>query len=185
MIFNKHSDLEGLHAFLSASKYHWVNYTPEQLRASYSNYRATEKGTELHAFAKECIRLGVKLQASKKTLNQYVNDAIGFKMRPEQILYYSPNCFGTADAICFRRKTLRIHDLKTGSTRASMKQLLVYAGLFCLEYKVDPEDITTVLRIYQNDEFTEYIPEPEEVRFYMRRIIESDEIITKIILEGA
>ena len=26
MIFNKHSALEGQHAFLGASKYHWINY---------------------------------------------------------------------------------------------------------------------------------------------------------------
>ena len=26
MIFNNHSNLEGQHAFLGASKYHWINY---------------------------------------------------------------------------------------------------------------------------------------------------------------
>ena len=29
----------------------------------------------------------------------YVNDGVGFKLTPEQILYYSPYCYGTADAI--------------------------------------------------------------------------------------
>ena len=69
MVFNKHSDLEGSHAFLSASKYHWINYDEEKLAQSYLNFLATQKGTELHEFAAQCIRLGIKLPKSKKTLN--------------------------------------------------------------------------------------------------------------------
>jgi hypothetical protein len=99
MNFNKHSNLEGQHAFLGASKYHWINYSEEKVAESYSNFLATLKGTQLHEFAAQCIRLGQKLPSTKKTLNMYVNDAIGFKMTPEQPLFYSPNCFGTADSI--------------------------------------------------------------------------------------
>ena len=116
MNFNSHSNLIGAHAFLGASKYSWINYTTDKLVESYSNALAAQKGTELHDFAATCIKLGQKLPKSQKTLNMYVNDAIGFKMSPEQVLYYSDNCFGTTDAISFRNGLLRIHDLKTGIT---------------------------------------------------------------------
>lgn len=92
MNFNKHSTLEGQHAFLGASKYHWINYTDEKLAETYSKFLAVQRGTVLHEFAAQCIRLGQKLPKSTKTLNMYVNDAIGFRMIPEQILYYSENC---------------------------------------------------------------------------------------------
>lgn len=108
MNFNKHSNLEGQHAFLGASKYHWINYSEEKVADAYAKFLATQRGTMLHAFAAQCILLGQKLPKSQKTLNMYVNDAIGYKMTPEQILYYSPNCFGTADAISFRNNMLRI-----------------------------------------------------------------------------
>ena len=93
MTFNDHSRLRGQHAFLSASKYSWINYDPDKLAVVYTNFMATQKGTELHEFAAKCIELGQKLPRSKKTLNNYVNDAIGFRMTPEQVLYYSDNCF--------------------------------------------------------------------------------------------
>ena len=136
MNFNNHSNLEGQHAFLGASKYHWINYGEDKVAEAYRNFLATQKGTMLHAFAAQCITLGQKLPKSQKTLNMYVNDAIGFKMTSEQILYYSDNCFGTADAILFRNNFLRIHDLKTGKIPAHMEQLEIYAALFCLEYRV-------------------------------------------------
>ena len=134
MNFNKHSHLEGQHAFLSASKYHWTGYDVEKLTDSYLKYLATQRGVELHDFACQCIRLGIRLPRRSETLNLYVNDAIGYKMTPEQVLYYSYNSFGTADAISFRNKMLRIHDLKTGVSPTSMRQLEIYAALFCLEY---------------------------------------------------
>ena len=85
MNFNRHSNLEGQHAFLGASKYHWINYTDDKIADSYVRFLATQKGTVLHAFAAQCILLGQKLPKSQKTLNMYVNDAIGYKMTPEQI----------------------------------------------------------------------------------------------------
>lgn len=114
MNFNNHSNLEGQHAFLGASKYHWINYSEDKVADAYSKFLATQKGTVLHAFAAQCISLGQKLPKSQKTLNMYVNDAIGYKMTPEQTLFYSENCFGTADSISYRSGLLRIHDLKTG-----------------------------------------------------------------------
>lgn len=180
MIFNKHSNLEGQHAFLGASKYHWINYDETKLAASYSNFLATQKGTILHDFAAQCIRLGQKLPKSQKTLNMYINDAIGFKMIPEQILYYSDNCFGTADSIIFRGNLLRIHDLKTGVTPAHMEQLEIYAALFCLEYKVKPSDIDIELRLYQSDDILIHNPTGEEIVPIMDKIIIFDKIIDKV-----
>lgn len=43
MIFNKHSALEGQHAFLGASKYHWINYDESKVAESYSKFLATQK----------------------------------------------------------------------------------------------------------------------------------------------
>ena len=180
MEFNKHKNLEGCHAFLGASKYHWINYDPEKVAASYRNYLATLKGTELHDFAARCIKLGQKLPKSKKTLNMYVNDAIGYRMTPEQVLYYSDNCFGTADSISFKDGLLRIHDLKTGVTPAHIEQLEIYAALFCLEYKIKPADIDIELRIYQSDDIMIFNPTVEDIVPIMDKIITSDKIISKI-----
>ena len=180
MNFNKHSNLEGQHAFLGASKYHWINYSEDKVAESYSRFLATQKGTQLHEFAAQCIRLGQKLPKSKKTLNAYVNDAIGFKMIPEQILFYSDNCFGTADAIAFRGDELRIHDLKTGVIPAHMEQLEVYAPLFFLEYKVKPADIPMELRLYQSDDILVANPTVEDIAPIMDKIITFDKIINKI-----
>lgn len=177
MRFNDHSELTGLHAFLSASQYHWVNYDPDKLALRFKTYLAAQKGTELHEHAKRCIQLGTKLARSKKTLNRYVNDAIGFRMIPEQVLFYSPNCFGTADAISFRDNLLRIHDLKTGVTAVSMKQLEVYTALFCLEYEICPGTIDVELRIYKDDDVIVYIPETDEIARIMDQIISFDKII--------
>ena len=180
MEFNKHKNLEGCHAFLGASKYHWINYDASKVAASYRSYLATLKGTELHDFAARCINLGQKLPKSKKTLNMYVNDAIGYRMTPEQVLYYSDNCFGTADSISFKDNLLRIHDLKTGVTPAHMEQLEIYAALFCLEYKVKPADIDIELRIYQSDDIMVFNPTVEDIVPIMDKIITADKIISKI-----
>lgn len=183
MIFAKHSDLKGQHAFLGASKYHWINYDETKVAESYSNFLAKEKGTKLHDFAATCIELGQKLPRSKKTLNMYVNDAIGFRMIPEQILYYSPNCFGTADAISFQNNFLRIHDLKTGAIPAHMEQLLIYAALFCLEYRIKPSGIDMELRIYQSDDILIHNPCADEIDPIMDKIIAFDKVIKKIRTE--
>ena len=184
MDFNKHFDLAGKHAFLSASKYHWVNYDDEKLDRVFVAAMAAQRGTELHTFAHDAIRLGVKLPRSQKTLNLYVNDAIGFRMKSEQVLYYSPNCFGTADAISFRANLLRIHDLKAGITPTSVHQLEIYAALFCLEYRIKPFDIVMELRIYQNDEVQIYEGDPDVVTHIMDRIVTFDKRIAQLRLEA-
>ena len=180
MRFNQHSDLQGKHAFLSPSNYHWVNYSDEQLETRYFAMTAAQRGTDLHALAHEAIRLNIKLGRGNKAMAAYVNDAIAYKMTPEQSLYYSSNCFGTADAISFRRGKLRIHDLKTGITKVSMKQLEVYAAIFCLEYMVDPSTIEIELRIYQRDNVDVFIPTPEQISELMALIEYFDETIEKI-----
>lgn len=180
MNFKEHSNLEGQHAFLSASKYHWVNYDLEKIENAFKKYMATQRGTRLHEFAKEAIELGIKMPRTSKTINMYINDAIGFKMKTEQVLYYSDNCFGTADTISFKSNFLRIHDLKTGESTTSMKQLEVYTSLFCLEYNVKPENIHIELRIYQNDQVVIHEPEIEEIRRIMDKIIEFDKYIEKL-----
>lgn len=184
MNFNRHWELKGKHAFLSASQYHWLNYDSDKLISVYQNWKAKERGTRLHEFACEAIELGVKLSNSKRTLNRYVNDAIGFGMTPELILYYSDNCFGTADTIRYDGHELRIHDLKNGKTKASFSQLEIYAALFCLEYDVNPNDIDIVLRIYQSDEVFEENPEPEAIVSIMDTIINFDRIIDSLRREG-
>lgn len=180
MIFNKHSNLEGQHAFLGASKYHWINYDSDKVAESYSKFLATQRGTKLHEFAATCIELGQKLPRSNKTLNMYVNDAIGYKMTPEQVLYFSDNCFGTADAISFRNNLLRIHDLKTGVIPAHIEQLEVYAALFCLEYKTKPASIDMELRLYQSDDILILNPTDEDIEPIMEKIISFDKIINEI-----
>lgn len=180
MNFNKHFDLVGKHAFLSASSNAWTNYEDEKLDAVYRTSVAARRGSELHDFAAEAIRLGIKLPRSAKTLNLYVNDALGYRMTPEQVLHYSDNAFGTADAISFRNNMLRIHDLKTGVNPTSMRQLEVYAALFCLEYRFQVATINIELRIYQNDEVKVYIPDPTDVINIQDKIISFDKRIQAI-----
>lgn len=180
MNFVRHSNLEGQHAFLGASKYHWINYDEEKIAEAYTNFLAKQRGTVLHEFAAQCITLGQKLPRSPKTLNMYVNDAIGYKMTPEVVLFYSENCFGTADAISFRDGKLRIHDLKTGVSPTHMEQLIIYAALFCLEYRQNPHEIEVELRIYQNDDIDICHPEPEVIMDIIDKIIAADKIIQQI-----
>lgn len=174
MNFNQHSGLEGKHAFLSPSNYHWLNYNDQKLEARFHAFRAARRGTDLHKLAHEAIRLGVKFSKSNQSLSTYVNDGIGFKMNCEQGLFYSDNCFGTADTISFRRNKLRIHDLKTGLTPSNIHQLEVYAALFCLEYGVDPFTIEIEMRIYQREEIKMYDAVPEEIIVIMETIVEFD-----------
>lgn len=180
MNFNNHSKFVGQHAILGASKYHWINYSDDKLTEIFRNMQAAARGTELHDFAERCISLGQKLPKSHATLNMYVNDAIGFRMTPEQVLYYSDNCFGTADAISFNKNFLRIHDLKTGTTPAHMEQLLVYTALFCLEYGQKPGNIGAELRIYQNDDIQIYEPAADDILPIMDKIRSFDKLINRL-----
>lgn len=178
MKFYKHSGLNGKHAVLSPSTYHWVNYSESKFLDRLATMAATKEGTRIHAFAAEAISLRTPLADSDFYLNNYVNTAISEDMTPEQILFYSQNAFGTADAISFRDNTLTIHDLKTGVSKVSMTQLHIYAALFCLEYEVDPEDIEIVCRIFQNGlDVQEDYPEYSEIRRIMTKIVAFDKLI--------
>lgn len=182
MIFNKHLNLNGLHAPFGASQSSWLRYDDNKALSVYSNLKAKEMGTRLHAWAKETIDLGIKQPRSKKTLYAYVNDAIGFKMSTEVILYYSDNFFGTADAISFRNGVLRIHDLKSGKIgkiESHMEQLEIYAALFCLEYKVKPSEIEMELRVYKLDEVIVHKPTAEDILPIMEQIVHLNKILEK------
>lgn len=180
MFFNKHTNLEGLHAPFGASKSSWLRYSDDKIVEVYNNLQAAEMGTRLHEWAKQTIDLGIKQSRSKKTIYSYVNDAIGFNMSTEVVLFYSENFFGTADAISFRNNFLRIHDLKTGRRPVHMEQLEIYAALFCLEYKVKPGDIRMELRIYQNDEILVHEPTAEDILPIMDKIVHVNKMLEKI-----
>ena len=181
MNFARHLNLEGLHAPFSPSQSAWLRYDDDKAVDVYLNKKATARGTKLHAWAKETIDLGIKQPRSNKTLYAYVNDAIGYKMSTEVVLYYSDRFFGTADAISFKNMFLRIHDLKTGKTPAHIEQLLVYAALFCLEYRVKPTELNGCeLRLYQNDEIQIFKPLPDDIQPVMDRIEELDKLLSRI-----
>lgn len=180
MNFANHSDLSGLHAPFSPSQSHWLRYSDDKAMEVYENKKASEMGTILHAWAKDTIDLRIKQPRSSKTLYAYVNDAIGFKMDTEVVLFYSPRFFGTADAISFRKNFLRIHDLKTGKNPAKMEQLMVYAALFCLEYRIKPSDIEMELRIYQNDEIVIFNPTAEDILPIMDKIVHLDKLLARM-----
>lgn len=184
MNFKQHFDLIGKHAFLSPSNHHWINYDLEKLRTVYFRSMASKRGTEIHDLARRCIELNVNLPRNKSALNQFVNDAIGYRMVPEQILFYSYNAFGTADAISFRNNMLRIHDLKTGTSRVMMEQLEIYAALFCLEYSHFPKAIDIELRIYQTSSVVVHKPDHTVIRRFMEKIKLFDETIEKFKEEG-
>lgn len=185
MHFNRHSELHNLHARLSPSKYHWINYTEERMEEVFFAAEAAARGTRLHDLAHRLIKEGIKLPRTNATLNLYVNDCIGWRLSPEVPLFYSPNAFGHADAAGYevRKKLLRISDLKTGVTPTSEKQLEVYAALFFLEYGrmlgVTPFDVRGELRIYQDDERREYDMDPGHIVHIMDRIKTFDKLINE------
>lgn len=178
MNFMKHLNLEGLHAPFSASQPAWLHYNDDKIIESFKNKKAAEMGTRLHAWAKETIDLGIKQPRSNKTLYAYINDAIGYKMSTEVVLYYSEYFFGTADAISFDHGKLRIHDLKTGNS-GHMEQLEVYAALFCLEYKIKPDSIDIELRLYKNDEVIVHQPTADDILPIMDIIVHDNELLEK------
>lgn len=207
MIFNDHSRLEGQHAFLGASKFRWINWDDATLEQRYYGQYAQHLGTSIHLLADSLIKSRIRLSKSDKkiidlhlynarvpkgaynaeaillNLIPFVNDAIGYRMDSEIILFYSHQAFGTTDAISYNEKErlLRIHDLKTGTTATHMEQLIVYAALFCLEYKKRPQDIKIILRIYQNFEIMEHEPDPAVVEKFMHMIKHRDSQIRQFL----
>lgn len=187
--FLPHYNLVGKHAFMSASQNSWLGYDGEKLRNRFYTSMAAALGTRKHEVAKELIEMGIKLPDTGQTLNSYVNDCIGYRMQPEVVLYYSDNCFGTADAIQFKlnprtkKMRLRVFDLKTGVKEASERQLWIYIALFCLEYQVDINDIEVDARIYQNDLINRFEINPEDILNVMAKIVEFNVIVDEIRLE--
>lgn len=178
MNFKSHYNLADKHAFLSPSSHHWINYDNDKLDDRYFTARAAARGTRIHEVAAECIELGIKLEHNNSTVSLYTNDAIDMGLSPEVVLYYSDNCFGTADAIGFDGSHLQIHDLKTGVSPVSVNQLMIYAALFCLEYNIKPFDITIELRIYQMDEVQIYDDvSSNDILRIMDKIIQMDKRI--------
>ena len=175
MNWKTYSHLRGKHAFLSASKHHWINYDEEKLIATYLNHQKAALGTRYHNLAATLIELAVRQIDNGDSFNAFVNDAIGYRMSPEVVLYFSDNAFGTADAISYNHGVLRIHDLKTGVTPGSMQQLLVYAALFALDYQEVPKE--TILRFYQGGEIVEYLPPVEEIRDVVDTLVAFDKLI--------
>jgi hypothetical protein len=211
MIFNKHSELEGKHSLLGASKHAWLNDSDEKLMERYNNSFSATIGTLVHAYAKDKILYRQPMEDNRSEKNAlllhllkndipfqtinldplfynlmpYVNDAIGFKMTPELILYYSDVSFGTADALSFSRNQLRIHDLKTGTSATSMDQLMIYAAWFYLEYKkeVNFAKSHTELRIYQNREVLCYTPTNVDILAIMDKIVHGSMVIKENTVE--
>lgn len=209
MIFvNTHPELVGKHALFSASKYNWLNYDDNALRNAYINSFSSQVGTAVHEYAKDKIifrqpmednrseRNALLLQLLKVGIPQnviqlerlftnllpYVNDAIGYKMTPEVLLYYSDNVFGWTDAISFSRNVLRIHDLKTGDSPAKIDQLMIYAALFFLSHKKEAnlQKCKTELRIYQNNQVLIHTPPAYDIACVMDRAVHADLIAEDI-----
>lgn len=189
MRFQDHSNLAGTHAFLSASKHHWINYTEEKLLETYNSHRAHVRGSQLHDLAAQMIRLGVKPQRTQQTFNMYVNDCIGWKMSPEVVLFYSQFAYGSADAIGFteknKHKILRISDLKTGVTPTKFDQLEVYGALFCLEYGYKPFELNFELRIYQSDEVRFVEGDQDKITHIVDKFVTFDKILKRRRMEEA
>jgi hypothetical protein len=174
MRFHRHSDLEGKHSLLSPSKYAWLRYNDDKIEKMYEEHLESVRGTEEHAFAVSAIKLGHRMPDDPKTINMYINDCIGWRMKPEVPLYWSDFCFGTADALGFyeSQMKLRVSDLKNGKTPTKFDQLVIYAALFCLEYEFPrPWELEIELRIYQRNQVREHFPDPDEVFHAMDRIL--------------
>ena len=208
MIWKDYSKLKGTHAFCGASKKSWRDWNVDKLIISKQNSYAQEIGTLLHSYAEKNIKAHFRVYKADKrsvlryltvehnipstvvdidrlfpNLMNYINDSIGYRMDPEVVLYYSPDFYGTADAIYWNDKTkvLRISDLKTGVTPVDFKQLENYAAFFCLDYKVKPKDIETMeFRIYQENEVMFAAPDPAEV---LQPVIEQIIFFNKALME--
>lgn len=195
--WNNHKEYEGKHAFLGASNYHWLNWDDTSFENRYYSQFSTIIGTTMHQLAHDCILSRTKLnkhdvhlvemylykafvprdaydpEVLLETLIPFVNDAIGFRMSSEIILFYNMYAFGTTDAIKYDEKEglLMIHDLKMGITPAKMEQLYLYCAFFCLEYKVSPYKLHFKTRIYQMGQIIEDDPESELIESIMNNIL--------------
>lgn len=211
MNYTRHSELEGKHAFLGASKSGWLRKSPDELFRAYARTYITTIGTAIHDIARKHIKhsFPVTLDDKNSVLLSlvedykiplqiidaavdfasvfdnfmiYVNDCIDYDMVPEQILYYSYNCFATTDAInrlddIMENSIVRVSDLKTGTTPVHKEQIFVYMSLVCLEYNLRPGELEFVGKIFQNGEIQEYNPTGVEIAEIMDTIVMADNII--------
>lgn len=190
--FYNHPEIaEGAHALISPSRHILKpTYTKEQFDNYIASSYSTRIGTSIHELAAKLITAKIKVNKSEAvkmimlkliddgiprkvfdaenyvdTFVPYVKDAIGYDMVSEKVLKYSRYAFGTTDAIRYNESKhyLRIHDLKTGKIPASLDQLVAYAALFFLEYKLKPGEITTEIRIYQNGEIITGLPTASDI----------------------
>lgn len=205
MLWNNHyKDVpEGAHAMLGASQHAWLNYDESKLFTAYKRKYAQAIGTLTHDYARKYIRYGQQAKAGDKTglfvhlldshipanvidINKlfdtwrlYVNDSVRNRMRPEQVLYFSKNSFGTADAISFRKNKLKVFDLKTGEGKATMDQLYIYVALFCLEYEFSPGEIEIETRIYQSGDYIVESPTASDILPIMDQIETFDDLLDR------
>lgn len=143
--------------------------------------RAALEGVEQHRFAAICIEEKIVQDDETTTVGLYINQCIQYKMSAEVVLFYSPNAFGTVDAISYRYRVLRISDLKTGVTRVSEHQLEVYAALFCLEYKIDPFSLRGIeLRLYKDGRVFPYDADPHFIKGIMDKIEHFDLVLNQL-----
>lgn len=61
-----------------------------------------------------------------------------------------------------------------------MEQLEIYAALFCLEYKIKPEDIHIELRIYQNDDIEIFEPTSDEINNIINKIKHLNKVLENV-----
>jgi hypothetical protein len=187
MRFNKHSEIEGKHSFLTPSSPAWLRYDDHKLERRYMEHLAAQRGTEEHDFAARAIKLGHRMpEEPRTTLSMYINDSIGWRMKPEVPLYWSPHCFGHADALGLNEKlkVLRVSDLKTGRVAVKFDQLVIYAAIFCLEYEYNkPWELDFELRIYQGNAIKLHEPEPDEIVHAMDRILTGTRLLEAIYNE--
>jgi hypothetical protein len=136
---------------------------------------------EQHRYAAIAIEEREVQDDESTTVGMYINQCIQYRLTPEVVLYYSPNAFGTVDAIGFSHRRLRISDLKTGVTRTSEHQLEVYASLFFLEYEIDPFKTRDIeLRIYQDNQCRAYNGDPYVIEAIMKKIVFFDKLINQL-----
>ena len=188
MEWNDHWRLEGRHATLSPSGYHWLNYDADKMRRVTWNNYSKEDGTKMHELASNMILYNIMPEDNENALNQFVIDALTMFKEPmssEILLYYSDECFGTADAIYYNedKQHLQVHDLKTGVSKPSFKQLWIYCALFCLEYGYKPEKMTFECRLYQLGAMDIDNPQPKQIRSIMKQIVEMSNVIEGVRVE--
>ena len=143
MNYETYSNLVGKHAMFSPSSTNLLDKDNQYIVGFWARKFIPEIGTALHDIARAHIKNSIKLTKYTKSevllalidtykiplpvikraidfddkyknLMIYVNDAIKYRMIPEQILYFSKLIFGTADAISAlddieRTGVLRIH----------------------------------------------------------------------------